>query len=144
MRTITYAEGIKEALEEEMRRDPTVILYGEDVANFGGIFRITSGLKEQFGDERVFDTPISENAFVGAGVGAALTGLRPVVELQFADFLFTAGDEIVLKAGMWRYAHGGAYKVPMVVRCPSGAAGGGDRDGQCAAGGFMYATGLTS
>src|ERR1700682_5706998 len=123
MRTITYAQGIKEALEEEMRRDPTVILYGEDVANFGGIFKITSGLKEQFGDERVFDTPISENAFVGAGVGAALTGLRPVVELQFADFLFTGGDEIVLKAGMWRYAHGGAYKVPMVVGCPSGAAG---------------------
>src|SRR5205085_4023239 len=85
MRTITYAQAIKEALVEEMRRDKTVLLYGEDVANFGGIFRITSGLKEEFGEERVFDTPISENAFVGAGVGAALTGLRPVVELQFAD-----------------------------------------------------------
>src|ERR1700688_2691540 len=142
MRTITYAEGIKEALEEEMLRDPTVILYGEDVANFGGIFRITSGLKEQFGDERVFDTPISENAFVGAGVGAALTGLRPVVELQFADFLFTAGDEIVLKAGMWRYAHGGAYKVPMVVRCPLGAAGVGPEHGQCPEAFFMHTPGL--
>src|SRR5258707_8010873 len=142
MRTITYAEGIKEALEEEMRRDASVILYGEDVANFGGIFRITSGLKEQFGDERVFDTPISENAFGGAGVGAALTGLRPVVELQFADFLFTAGDEIVLNAGMWRYAHGGAYKVPMVVRCPSGAAGGGAEHGQSADAVFMPAPGL--
>src|SRR5260370_17107292 len=120
MRTITFAQGIKAALEEEMRRDTGVILYGEDVANFGGIFRITSGLKEQFGDERVFDTPISENAFVGAGVGAALTGLRPVVELQFADFLFTTADEIVLKPGMCRYAHGGAYKVPMLVHCPSG------------------------
>jgi len=142
MRTITYAQGIKEAIEEEMRRDKTVILYGEDVANFGGIFRITSGLKEQFGEERVFDTPISENAFVGAGVGAALTGLRPIVELQFADFLFTTGDEIVLKAGMWRYGHGGAYKVPLVVRCPSGAAGVGPEHGQCPEAFFMHAPGL--
>jgi pyruvate/2-oxoglutarate/acetoin dehydrogenase E1 component len=142
MRTITYAQAIKEAIEEEMRRDATVILYGEDVANFGGIFRITSGLKEQFGEERVFDTPISENAFVGAGVGAALTGLRPIVELQFADFLFTAGDEIVLKAGMWRYGHGGAYKVPLVVRCPSGAAGVGPEHGQCPESFFMHAPGL--
>jgi len=142
MRTITYAQGIKEALVEEMRRDPTVILYGEDVANFGGIFRITSGLKEEFGEERVFDTPISENAFVGAGVGAALTGLRPVVELQFADFLFTTGDEIVLKAGMWRYGHGGAYQIPLVVRCPSGAAGVGPEHGQCPEAFFMHAPGL--
>ena len=142
MRTITYAQAIKEALEEEMRRDPTVILYGEDVANFGGIFRITSGLKEEFGEERVFDTPISENAFVGAAVGAAITGLRPVVELQFADFLFTTGDEIVLKAGMWRYVHGGAYKVPMVVRCPSGAAGVGPEHGQCPEAFFMHSPGL--
>ncbi len=142
MRTITYAQAIKEAIEEEMRRDSTVILYGEDVANFGGIFQITSGLKEKFGDNRVFDTPISENALVGAGVGAALTGLRPIVELQFADFLFTAGDEIVLKAGMWRYAHGGAYKIPMVVRCPSGAAGVGPEHGQCPEAFFMHAPGL--
>ncbi len=142
MRTITYAEAIKEALEEEMRRDPSVVLYGEDVANFGGIFQITSGLQEQFGEERVFDTPISENAFVGAAVGAAITGLRPVVELQFADFLFTTGDEIVLKAGMWRYVHGGAYKVPMVVRCPSGAAGVGPEHGQCPEAFFMHSPGL--
>ncbi|MDO8433541.1 MAG: alpha-ketoacid dehydrogenase subunit beta [Candidatus Binatus sp.] len=142
MRTITYAQGIKEALEEEMRRDPTVVLYGEDVANFGGIFRITSGLQEEFGAERVFDTPISENAFVGAAVGAAITGLRPVVELQFADFLFTTADEIVLKAGMWRYVHGGAFKVPMVVRCPSGAAGVGPEHGQCPEAFFMHSPGL--
>jgi pyruvate/2-oxoglutarate/acetoin dehydrogenase E1 component len=121
---------------------PSVVLYGEDVANFGGIFQITSGLQEQFGEERVFDTPISENAFVGAAVGAAITGLRPVVELQFADFLFTTGDEIVLKAGMWRYVHGGAYKVPMVVRCPSGAAGVGPEHGQCPEAFFMHSPGL--
>ncbi len=142
MRTITYAQAIKEALEEEMRRDPNVVLYGEDVANFGGIFQITSGLQEQFGEDRVFDTPISENALVGAAVGASITGLRPVVELQFADFLFTTGDEIVLKAGMWRYVHGGAYKVPMVVRCPSGAAGVGPEHGQCPEAFFMHSPGL--
>jgi pyruvate/2-oxoglutarate/acetoin dehydrogenase E1 component len=142
MRTITYAEAIKEAMVEEMTRDASVILYGEDVANFGGIFRITSGLKEAFGEDRVFDTPISENALVGAGVGAALTGLRPIVELQFSDFLFTAADEVVLKAGMWRYAHGGAYKVPLVVRCPSGAAGVGPEHGQCPEAFFMHTPGL--
>ncbi|HEY6395000.1 MAG TPA: alpha-ketoacid dehydrogenase subunit beta, partial [Candidatus Binataceae bacterium] len=142
MRTITYAQAIQEALEEEMRRDPAVVLFGEDVANFGGIFRITSGLKEEFGEDRVFDTPISENAFVGAGVGAAMTGLRPIVELQFADFLFTTGDEIVLKAGMWRYAHGGAMNIPLVVRCPSGAAGVGPEHGQCPEAFFMHAPGL--
>ena len=142
MRTITYAQAIKEAIAEEMRRDPSVILYGEDVANFGGIFKITAGLKEEFGEERVFDTPISENAIVGAGVGAAITGLRPIVELQFADFLFTAADEIVLKAGMWRYVHGGAYTVPMVVRCPSGAAGVGPEHGQCPEAFFMHTPGL--
>ncbi len=142
MRTITYAEAIKEALAEEMRRDRSVILYGEDVANFGGIFRLTSGLREEFGDERVFDTPISENALVGAGVGAALTGLRPIVELQFADFLFTAADEVVLKAGMWRYGHGGAYKIPLVIRCPSGAAGTGPEHGACPEAFFMHSPGL--
>lgn len=142
MRTITYADAIKEALIEEMRRDPTVILYGEDVANFGGIFRITAGLKDEFGDERVFDTPISENVLVGGGVGAALCGLRPIVELQFADFLLTAGDEVALKAGMWRYGHGGAYKIPLVVRCPSGASGVGPEHGQCLEAFFMHAPGL--
>jgi pyruvate/2-oxoglutarate/acetoin dehydrogenase E1 component len=142
MHTITYARAIKEAIAEEMRRDPSVILYGEDVANFGGIFKITAGLKEEFGEDRVFDTPISENAIVGAGVGAAITGLRPIVELQFADFLFTAADEIVLKAGMWRYVHGGAFEVPMVVRCPSGAAGVGPEHGQCPEAFFMHTPGL--
>lgn len=144
MRTITYAEAIKEALVEEMTRDKSVILYGENVATFGGIFQITAGLREKFGENRVFDTPISENALVGAGVGAALTGLRPIVELQFADFLFTTGDEIVLKAGMWRYAHGGAVRIPMVVRCASGASGVGPEHGQCPEAFFMHAPGSRS
>src|ERR1700730_13580874 len=138
MRTITYAQAIKEAIAEEMRRDPSVILYGEDVATFGGIFKITTGLKEEFGEERVFDTPISENAIVGAGVGAAITGLRPIVELQFADFLFTAADEIVLKAGVWRYVHGSVVTLSVVVRCRRGGGGLGPEKRQSREAFFMH------
>ena len=98
MRTITYAQAINEALREELARDENVILYGLDVAQWGGIFNITEGLLKQFGEDRVFDSPISENVMVGAGVGAAIMGLRPIVELQYADFILTAGDEIFFKA----------------------------------------------
>ena len=111
-----------EALAEEMRRDPAVILYGEDVARFGGIFGVLGGLRQEFG-ERVFDTPISETAIVGAAVGAAMRGMRPVAELQFADFVFCAGDEIFLKAATWRYAHDGAVRLPLVIRAASGGFG---------------------
>ena len=113
--TLSYGNAIREALVEEMRRDPTVILYGEDVAVYGGIFRVLAGLREEFG-ERVFDTPISENVIAGSAVGAAMAGLRPVAELQFADFIHCAADEVILKAGTWRYAHGGAFKLPLVER----------------------------
>ena len=118
MPTLTYSQAINQALAEEMQRDVDVILYGQDVAVWGGIFNVTDGLLEKFGPARVFDTPISESVMVGAGVGAASMGLRPVVELQFADFVITAGDEIFFKAGMWRYMHGGAYTIPLVVRAP--------------------------
>src|SRR5215208_1211966 len=117
MSIITYSKAINQALEEELRRDEDVILYGQDVAEWGGIFKVTDGLFEKFGPDRVFNSPISENVMVGAGVGAAMVGLRPVVELQFADFIFTAGDEVFFKAGMWRFMHGGAFTVPLVVRC---------------------------
>ena len=100
MTVITYSKAINQALAEELERDDNVILYGQDVAVWGGIFRVTEGLLQRFGPDRVFDSPISENVMVGAGVGAAIMGLRPVVELQFADFIFTAGDEVFLKAGM--------------------------------------------
>ena len=102
MPTRTYSQAINDALAEEMQHDENVILYGQDVAVWGGIFKVTDGLLEKFGPDRVFDTPISESVMVGAGVGAASMGLRPVVELQFADFVITAGDEIFFKAGMWR------------------------------------------
>jgi pyruvate dehydrogenase E1 component beta subunit len=142
MATITYSKAINQALEEEMRRDENVILYGQDVAVWGGIFKVTEGLLEKFGPERVFDTPISENVLVGAGVGAATMGLRPVVELQFADFIFTAGDEIFFKAGMWRFMHGGAFKVPLVVRCPSGGSGFGPEHSACPEAFVMHTPGL--
>jgi pyruvate dehydrogenase E1 component beta subunit len=142
MRTITYAQAINEAIAEEMARDEDVILYGQDVARLGGIFQVTMGLLDRFGPERVFDSPISENVMVGAGVGAAVMGLRPIVELQFADFLITAGDEIFLKAGMWRFMHGGAFKLPLVVRLPSGSTGAGPEHSTCPEAYVMHSPGL--
>jgi pyruvate dehydrogenase E1 component beta subunit len=142
MRQLSYAQAINEALAEEMERDESVILYGQDVAVWGGIFRVTTGLLDRFGGERVFDAPISENVLVGAGVGAAVMGMRPVAELQYADFLLTAGDEIFLKAGMWRYMHGGAFKVPLVVRLPSGSTSAGPEHSTCPEAYVMHSPGL--
>jgi pyruvate/2-oxoglutarate/acetoin dehydrogenase E1 component len=142
MTILTYSRAINQALAEEMERDENVILYGQDVAVWGGIFKVTEGLRDRFGPERVFDSPISENVMVGAGVGAATMGLRPVVELQFADFIFTAGDEVFLKAGMWRFMHGGAYKVPLVIRAPSGGSGFGPEHSACPEAFIMHAPGL--
>lgn len=120
--TITYSQAILEAIGEELERDPTVFYMGEDV-EFGGVFGFSAGLQERF-NQRVFNTPLSETLIVGAGVGAAITGMRPVVELQFADFVTVAMDEIYNKAAKWRYSHGGAYKVPLVILGPEGAIGG--------------------
>ncbi|MEW6299639.1 MAG: alpha-ketoacid dehydrogenase subunit beta [Thermodesulfobacteriota bacterium] len=142
MPVITYSKAINQALAEEMERDENVILYGQDVAVWGGIFRVTEGLRDRFGPDRVFDSPISENVMVGAGVGAATMGLRPVVELQFADFIFTAGDEVFLKAGMWRFMHGGAFRVPLVIRAPSGGSGFGPEHSACPEAFIMHAPGL--
>ena len=140
-RVITYGQAIREALVEEMRRDETVILYGEDVAAFGGIFGVLAGLRDEFGD-RVFDSPISENVIVGAAVGAAMAGLRPVAELQFADFVHCAADEVILKAGTWRYAHDGAFRLPLVVRAASGGFGFGPEHSQCPEAYIMHSPGL--
>jgi pyruvate dehydrogenase E1 component beta subunit len=142
MANITYSQAINQALAEELARDENVILYGQDVAVWGGIFKVTQGLHERFGPERVFDSPISENVMVGAGVGAAAMGLRPVVELQFADFILTAGDEVFLKAGMWRFMHGGAFRVPLVIRAPSGGSGFGPEHSACPEAFVMHAPGL--
>src|SRR6266508_5178870 len=96
MTILTYSRAINQALAEEMERDENVILYGQDVAVWGGIFKVTEGLRDRFGPERVFDSPISENVMVGAGMGAAMIGLPPAGSRQIADFSFTAGDEVFL------------------------------------------------
>jgi 2-oxoisovalerate dehydrogenase E1 component beta subunit len=115
---VTYLEAISHGLREEMRRDPDVVLLGEDIAVFGGAFKITRGFLDEFGPERVIDTPISESGFVGAACGAAIEGLRPVVEFQFADFIACAFDQIVNFAAKAYYRWG--TPVPVVFRAPSG------------------------
>lgn len=117
----TYIRAIRDALYEEMKRDENVFILGEDVGLLGGAFKATEGLQEEFGPERVIDTPISESLIVGAAIGAAVMGMRPVAEIQFADFISCAFDQIANMAATFRYRHGGAAQVPMVIRAPSGA-----------------------
>ena len=119
-RTIGFTEATLEAMQEEMRRDPTVFLMGEDIAKQGGIFGQFKGLPQEFGLERVRDTPISEAALVGAGVGAALTGCRPVVDMHFADFITCSMDELVNQAAKLRYMFGEQCIVPLTLRAPDG------------------------
>ena len=117
---LTYLDAIREALAEEMRRDPKVFVLGEDVGAYGGAFGATQGLFEEFGEDRVVDTPISESAIVGISIGASLRGYRPVAEMQFADFISCGFDQIVNQAATLRYRYGGRRSVPIVVRAPSG------------------------
>jgi len=122
MRKITYKEALREALREEMQRDPTVFLLGEDIGKYWeGAFKVTKGLAEEFGDERVRDTPISESAIIGAAVGAAITGTRPVAEIMFGDLTGLAMDQIANQAAKIHYMFGGQAKVPLVIRTPFGA-----------------------
>jgi pyruvate/2-oxoglutarate/acetoin dehydrogenase E1 component len=116
-----YRDALGQALREELARDESVILMGEDIGVFGGAFKVTAGLLEEFGERRVRDTPISENTIVGVGVGAAMTGLRPVVELMTINFSLLAMDQIVNSAAHIRYMFGGQVSVPLVVRMPQGA-----------------------
>ena len=119
--SITYRDALREALAEEMTRDGRVILYGEDVAEYGGAFKLTKGLLETFGRERVFNTPISEAAICGTAVGAAIVGLRPVVELMYMDFALMASDQIANQAAKWHFMSGAQVGVPLVVRASVGA-----------------------
>jgi pyruvate dehydrogenase E1 component beta subunit len=121
MAMLRYRDALREALREEMQRDERVFLMGEDIGVFGGAFRVTEGLLDEFGEQRVRDTPISENTIVGMGVGAAMTGLRPVVELMTINFSLLAFDQIVNHAAHIHYMFGGQAKVPLVVRMPQGA-----------------------
>jgi pyruvate dehydrogenase E1 component beta subunit len=122
MAIITYREALNEALREEMRRDPKVFLMGEEVGVYQGAYKVTQGLLEEFGPRRVLDTPISETGFVGAGVGAAMVGLRPIVEMMTFNFALVAIDQIVNHAAKMLYMSGGQFKVPMVIRGPGGFA----------------------
>jgi pyruvate dehydrogenase E1 component beta subunit len=121
MSELRYREALNAALREELSRDERVVLLGEDIGVFGGAFKVTAGLLEEFGERRVRDTPISENTIVGVGVGAAISGLRPVVELMTINFALLAFDQIVNSAAHIHYMFGGQAKVPLVVRMPQGA-----------------------
>jgi pyruvate dehydrogenase E1 component beta subunit len=120
-RELTFGEAIREALAEELRRDPRVFMIGEDIAEAGTTFKVLNGLVEEFGPERIIDSPISEPGITGLGVGAAMTGMRPVVDLMFGDFLTLAMDQMVNQAAKIHYMSGGKLKVPMVLRTTMGA-----------------------
>jgi len=121
VREITFGQAIKEAIAEEMRRDPTVILMGEDVAEAGTTFKVLEGLVTEFGKDRIIDTPISEAGFTGLGVGAAMAGMRPIVDIMFGDFLMIIMDQVANQAAKIHYMSGGKWKVPMVIRATMGA-----------------------
>src|SRR5437764_5847060 len=113
-------QAVNDALRVEMRRDPRVLVLGEDVGKFGGVFRATAGLYEEFGPDRVIDTPLAEGGIVGAAIGMSLYGLKPVPEIQFADFIFPAFDQIVIEMAKMRYRSGGQYACPITIRSTYG------------------------
>ena len=121
VRELTFGDAIKEAIAEEMRRDPRVVLMGEDVAEAGTTFKVLTGLVDEFGKDRIIDTPISEAGFTGIGVGAAMTGMRPIVDIMFGDFLTIIMDQMVNQAAKIHYMSGGKWKVPLVIRATMGA-----------------------
>src|SRR5215207_747197 len=126
MAQMNIIQAVNDALKIEMRRDKRVVVLGEDVGKFGGVFRATSGLFEEFGPDRVMDTPLAEAGIIGTAIGMALYGLRPVAEIQFADFIYPAFDQIVNELAKLRYRSGGQYPCPVVIRTP---VGGGIRGG---------------
>jgi acetoin:2,6-dichlorophenolindophenol oxidoreductase subunit beta len=126
VRKTTYIQAVNEALRDEMRRDPSVFLIGEDVGRYGGLFRVTRNLYDEFGPKRVIDTPISEQAFMGMALGAAMVGMRPIVELMYMDFFLVCADQIFNQIAKMRYMSGGQVQIPLVIR---GQQGGGKRYG---------------
>ncbi len=143
MATMTFAEALNDAHRIEMRRDPNVFVVGEDVGIYGGIFGVTKGLLEEFGEMRVRDTPITESAFVGCAVGAAAAGLRPVAELMFVDFIGVCLDQLYNQGAKMRYMFGGKAQIPMVLRASCGAGiGAAAQHSQCLEAWFMHVPGL--
>jgi 2-oxoisovalerate dehydrogenase E1 component beta subunit len=143
MPVMNVIQAVNDALRLEMRRDPDVVVLGEDVGGFGGVFRATQGLQKEFGAERVIDTPLAEGGIVGTAVGMALYGLRPVPEIQFADFIFPAFDQIVNEVAKYRYRSGGQFSCPMVIRTPyGGGIKGGHYHSQSPETHFLHTAGL--
>lgn len=120
MAQMNMKEAIRDAMRVELSRDPNVVIFGEDVGNVGGVFRVTEGLQKEFGEERVFDTPLAESAIGGLAVGLGIQGFRPIAEIQFVGFIFEALDQIVVQAARMRYRSGGSYNSPIVFRTPFG------------------------
>lgn len=135
-------EALRQGIIEEMDKDENIILIGEDIGVLGGAYRVTDGLMEKYGEERVMDAPISENGIVGAAVGAAMVGLRPIVEIQFNDFLTCAMDQIVNQAAKIRFMMGGQVSVPIVIRAPIGATGRAAQHSQSLEAWFMHVPGI--
>lgn len=132
MRKTTYIQAVNEAIKEEMRRDESVFLIGEDVGHYGGLFRVTRNLLDEFGEQRVIDTPISEQGFTGMTIGAALVGMKPIMELMYMDFFLVAADQLLNQAAKMHYMTGGLLKVPMVIRGQQGGGKGyGSQHSQC-------------
>lgn len=144
-RILTVSEALREAIREEMQRDQNVFLMGENIGikgGWGGAGSVVLGLADEFGHERVRDTPISESGFIGAAIGAAMMGMRPIVECSYGDFLFTAMDQILNQAAKMRYISGGQVKVPLVIRAPTGASGRGAQHAQTVESYFIGIPGL--
>ncbi|MBI4510212.1 MAG: alpha-ketoacid dehydrogenase subunit beta [Deltaproteobacteria bacterium] len=143
MPTMNIIQAVNDALKLEMRRDKRVVILGEDVGKFGGVFRATSGLYEEFGPDRVMDTPLAEAGIIGTAIGMALYGLKPVPEIQFADFIFPAVDQIVNELAKFRYRSGGQYPAPVVIRTPyGGGIRGGHYHSQSPEAHFIHTPGL--
>ena len=143
MPTMNFAQALNDAHRIEMKRDPDIYVAGEDVGSYGGIFGVTAGLQQEFGEKRVRDTPITESAIVGTAVGAAVGGLRPVVELMFVDFIGVALDQLYNQAAKMKYMFGGKARIPMVLRAACGAGiGAAAQHSQCLESWFMHIPGL--
>jgi pyruvate dehydrogenase E1 component beta subunit len=143
MPTMNIIQAVNDALRVEMAREPKVVVLGEDVGKFGGVFRATSGLYDEFGPERVIDTPLAEAGIIGTAVGMALYGMRPVPEIQFADFIYPAFDQIVNELAKFRYRSGGQYPCPVVIRTPyGGGIRGGHYHSQSPEAMFIHTAGL--
>jgi pyruvate/2-oxoglutarate/acetoin dehydrogenase E1 component len=143
VREITYLEAVREAMVQEMRRDPNVFLMGEDIGVYGGAFGVSRGMLEEFGPERIRETPISEACIAGAGAGAALMGMRPIVEIMFMDFITLASNQLVNQAAKMRFMFGGAAQIPLVCRTPAGSGtGAAAQHSQCLEAWFVHAPGI--